>query len=219
MSEFWQGILPLQHKGPESIQEFLKQSYDIHNLIAGIKALTTSFTMDGLEQCRRSLGGHGYCAYNAIPTLIASHGMGTAGAGDNTVLSQQCARYLVTSYNKILGGKKLSGSVEYLNNWETILKNGVSDKLNFKDPYEILAVLRYLSVKVIINAANLLTNDVSNGISMEDSWNNNMMQILYASTIHSILSIYESFLKSVDSATPSVKAIVTVKEFFLFNYL
>lgn len=46
------------------------------------------------------MGGHGYSAYNAIGGLIADFGVITTGGGDNGVLFQQTAKFLLQGYRK-----------------------------------------------------------------------------------------------------------------------
>ena len=39
---------------------------DMHGLVSGLKALFTSFTVDGLEEARRSCGGAGFSMHSGI---------------------------------------------------------------------------------------------------------------------------------------------------------
>jgi acyl-CoA oxidase len=82
----------------------------VHAITAGLKAFTGWWAVDAMEMCRRALGGHGYSAYNAVSGLIADWGVITTGGGDNMVLAQQCARYLLGALQKAVGGKKNIGN-------------------------------------------------------------------------------------------------------------
>lgn len=74
---------------------FLKPLADVHNTSCGLKAFCTWWGAEALEACRRCMGGHGYSQYSTIPRLIADFGVMTTGGGDNIVLAQQTAAYLL----------------------------------------------------------------------------------------------------------------------------
>ena len=108
---YWKESIALSEKGPSEQKEFLQRAADVHIVTAGLKAFTGWWAVDAMEMCRRSLGGHGYSAYNAIAGLIGDWGVITTGGGDNIVLAQQCARYLLGSLKKVLAGKKVGGNI------------------------------------------------------------------------------------------------------------
>ncbi|KAI7892206.1 acyl-CoA dehydrogenase/oxidase [Mucor mucedo] len=74
---------------------YLNHMGDMHALSASLKGLAGWYATDILETCRRSCGGHAYSSYNAIGHIIGDWGVMTTGGGDNVVLLQQCARYLL----------------------------------------------------------------------------------------------------------------------------
>ena len=64
-------------------------------------------------------GGHGYHAYSSIPSLTNSFAVGTTGGGDNYVLTQQCASYLLKSFQQIVNEKKAEGdSINYFQDFK-----------------------------------------------------------------------------------------------------
>ena len=67
-----------------------------------MKAFVTWWGTEALESCRRCLGGHGFHSFSAIPSLIADFGVYTTGGGDNIVLAQQTARYLMKTFEVII---------------------------------------------------------------------------------------------------------------------
>jgi acyl-CoA oxidase len=70
---------------------------EVHATSAGLKAFTTWIAADGIEECRRACGGHGYSKFSALPTLFANYVPAVTFEGDNYVLVQQTARYLIKS--------------------------------------------------------------------------------------------------------------------------
>ncbi|KAI8641874.1 hypothetical protein BD408DRAFT_345331 [Parasitella parasitica] len=107
---------------------YLDHMGDMHAMSACLKGLAGWYATDILETCRRSCGGHAYSAYNAIGHIIGDWGVMTTGGGDNVVLLQQCARYLLyrleqnLEYDEYPDLKFKSSSI-YIKHAKTYLKN------------------------------------------------------------------------------------------------
>jgi acyl-CoA oxidase len=71
---------------------------DWHATAASLKSLWTWWCLDSIETSRRSLGGHAFSSFNAVTGIWRDVGVLTTGGGDNYVLAQQCAQYLIKSY-------------------------------------------------------------------------------------------------------------------------
>jgi len=61
---------------------------EAHACTAGLKSLTTSATADGIEECRKLCGGHGYLCSSGLPELFAVYIPACTYEGDNIVLLQ-----------------------------------------------------------------------------------------------------------------------------------
>jgi len=83
-----------------------KELNDVHAIAAGMKAVSSWSTRDALIVCRDCLGGHGISVYNRLAGMIRDFQVQTTWDGDNTVLSQQTARYLISAMQKVFEGKK-----------------------------------------------------------------------------------------------------------------
>ncbi|XXG75815.1 hypothetical protein AAC387_Pa08g0307 [Persea americana] len=68
---------------------------EVHACTAGLKSLTTTATADGIEECRKLCGGHGYLCSSGLPELFAVYVPDCTYEGDNTILLLQVARFLV----------------------------------------------------------------------------------------------------------------------------
>jgi acyl-CoA oxidase len=62
---------------------------EVHACTAGLKSITTSVTADGIEQCRKLCGGHGYLCASGLPELYAAYVPACTYEGDNTILLLQ----------------------------------------------------------------------------------------------------------------------------------
>lgn len=79
---------------------------------AGVKAITTRFANDALQECREACGGAGYLAENRIVGLRADADVFATFEGDNTVLLQQVAKALLGDYGRIWGELNTVGMVQ-----------------------------------------------------------------------------------------------------------
>jgi acyl-CoA oxidase len=86
----------------------------VHASTAGLKALTTGFTADGIEECRKLCGGNGYLMASGLPDLYCAYVPACTYEGDNYILFLQVARYLMKVASLLASGEKLSGAAEYL---------------------------------------------------------------------------------------------------------
>ncbi|KAI9290823.1 acyl-CoA oxidase [Neoconidiobolus thromboides FSU 785] len=73
-----------------------------HAISTALKVYTTQISADGVEIARRTLGGHGYLASSNMPNLVNTTVASMTYEGDNSLLTQQTARYLVKQYKKII---------------------------------------------------------------------------------------------------------------------
>ena len=66
----------------------------LHATSSALKSLCTTIGSDGIEECRRACGGHGFSMSSGLPQIYASSMTGFTPEGDNWLLTQQSARYL-----------------------------------------------------------------------------------------------------------------------------
>ncbi|GMF16413.1 unnamed protein product [Phytophthora fragariaefolia] len=92
---------------------------DIHGTMSGFKAFCTWDVQQGIDACRQSCGGNGYSKYTGLAELLADFSVMVTFEGDNTVMAQQTAHYLIRSVDKLCRGEKLAGSVQYLEREES----------------------------------------------------------------------------------------------------
>jgi acyl-CoA oxidase len=62
---------------------------EVHASTAGLKALTTGFTADGIEECRKLCGGNGYLMASGLPDLYCAYVPACTYEGDNYILFLQ----------------------------------------------------------------------------------------------------------------------------------
>ncbi|KAJ9634440.1 hypothetical protein H2204_006265 [Knufia peltigerae] len=68
---------------------------ELHSTSAGLKSLATELAANGVETCRRAMGGHGYGGGTGLVQLNADYLSKPTVEGDNWMITQQVAQYLI----------------------------------------------------------------------------------------------------------------------------
>lgn len=77
----------------------------MHSMSSGLKSLCTMLAADGIETCRRAMGGHGYGGGSGLIQLNNDYLSKPTVEGDNWMITQQVAAYLI---------KKMTAAAESL---------------------------------------------------------------------------------------------------------
>ena len=67
----------------------------MHSMSSGLKSLCTTLAADGIETCRRALGGHGFGGGSGLIQLNNDYLSKPTVEGDNWMITQQVAAYLI----------------------------------------------------------------------------------------------------------------------------
>ncbi len=79
---------------------------EFHALASALKALSTWNAIKGIQKCREICGGIGYSAYNRLGALLADTDVTQTFEGENSVLIQQTAKFLIDVVRDKLKGKE-----------------------------------------------------------------------------------------------------------------
>ncbi|KAF2667106.1 acyl-CoA oxidase [Microthyrium microscopicum] len=90
-------------------QEFaIAELADLHATSCGLKSLASTTTADGLETSRRACGGHGYSSFSGIGDVSTNYLPNVTWEGDNYMLTQQVARYLIKTARSVMDGAPIT---------------------------------------------------------------------------------------------------------------
>jgi acyl-CoA oxidase len=93
-------------RSEHSLDSDNSQLAELHSTSAGLKSLATDLSANGIETCRRAMGGHGFSGATGLVQINADWLSKPTVEGDNWMITQQVARYLL----KIMG--QVAKSVE-----------------------------------------------------------------------------------------------------------
>ncbi|KAL4744305.1 hypothetical protein BDW72DRAFT_209114 [Aspergillus terricola var. indicus] len=75
---------------------------DLHSLSSGLKSLGSDLAANGIETCRRAMGGHGFGGGSGLVQLNADYLSKPTVEGDNWMITQRMARYLIKKVDLIV---------------------------------------------------------------------------------------------------------------------
>ncbi|KAF9103948.1 fatty-acyl coenzyme A oxidase [Mortierella sp. GBA35] len=204
--------------GDASMQDTLDTLKETHATSAGLKAFCTWSTLNAIEACRQTLGGHGYSAYTGLATTYNDFAVHCTWEGDNTILTLQSGRYLVSCYREALAGKAQPEGVDYLNHLDTLLNQGCAAKTNedILDFDVIQQAWGVVTANVVKKAGDDFEASLKSGMSPEAAYEECSQARLAAAKIHSFGYIFRRFAQAVKSAPEGLRAILT-KVCFLYG--
>ena len=108
-------------KQDENVEKFLEENNplveQLHAISSVLKAKTSWFASECLEECRQSMGGHGYSSYSKMGALYSNNDVNLTWEGDNHVLIQQTTKYVLEQAQKALQkGEKSNNSLLHFMN-------------------------------------------------------------------------------------------------------
>ncbi|KAH8811029.1 acyl-CoA dehydrogenase/oxidase C-terminal [Xylogone sp. PMI_703] len=126
---------------------------DLHSTSSGLKSLCTDLAANGIETCRRAMGGHGFGGGSGLVQLNSDYLSKPTVEGDNWMITQQVARYLIKKAKEVSSNKKNSSINATEENLREYLQNDQRQVFNvFNDDAAILNAFKrraaYLTFEV-----------------------------------------------------------------------
>jgi acyl-CoA oxidase len=124
----------------------------VHALAAGLKAYVTSEATDSAEDCRKLCGGHGYMVISGLPDIIGAVAGGATFEGENYVLWQQTARYLLKQLDRLQDGGDVDAQTQYLTATKDPIEPCIASGKQFLDPDVQLVIYRDRARRLVLTA-------------------------------------------------------------------
>nr|CAG8543188.1 12636_t:CDS:10 [Entrophospora candida] len=193
---------------------------DLHASSSGLKSLTSTMAVDAIEDCRRACGGHGYSSFSGFSKFYQDYLPNTTWEGDNYILTQQTARFLLKSYRDLVNGKVING---YGNPSEYLLDylNNPTDKCQATESNHFLDHATQLKI-FGHRAAHLISKTIDKLDNRNASWNSSLVEISKISKAHCQYLLVRNFTGALGdgsrlgdeeqrilSASPNLKNVLT----------
>ncbi len=177
---------------------------ELASISAGLKSLCTLIAVTGIEDCRKCCGGNGYLLSSGISQLSLDYLWQITAEGDYIILSLLTARYLLKCVGNVMGGKKVTGIVEYLNvlstdgfSLEKIFPGEARNSVEFTNLDYLFNLFKFRAIKRNTLVALDFNEYVSNGMKFEEAWNNCANDLLSATYAHSYYIILSNFITKI----------------------
>lgn len=203
-------LVARRHEVEQGGQIDLADLPELHATSAGLKAVCCVVAADGIEDLRRSCGGHGYLMSSGIAPMEADFkGPNTTAEGDYVLLSLQTARFLMKCYDAARNGDKVEGqlgaALSSLREKDfSVARDGrrtmgceFGDRSSLTSVPFLLGLFQYRAVTAIARAGEALTRSRESGLPHEESWNKAATLLYRAACSHVHFFIFEKFVASI----------------------
>ncbi|KAG1121911.1 hypothetical protein G6F42_011973 [Rhizopus arrhizus] len=166
---------------------------DLHASSSGLKSLTTTMAIDAIEDCRRACGGHGYSMFSGLGQFYQDYLPNVTWEGDNYILTQQTARYLLKTFRNVVAGKaepsEYNQTVTYLTQFlqNPKAKCPATKPEDFLNPELILSAFGFRAAFGIAQVAEQIDRHGR-------SWNSMLVEISRISKAHSQFMLIRNFI-------------------------
>lgn len=196
-------------KPSPKLLSLIDQLKETHATSAGLKAFCSWKALDIIEGCRQACGGQGYSSYSGLASLYQDFCVQCTWEGDNTVMTLQLGRFLVSSYrDKVQKNKQLPDGIGYLNalpgNLKTVCPKN-ADPTNFKIIAEAMDVTCANAVTV---AGEEFSRLIASGCKEDEAYEKSAIHRFNAAKLHCVNYIYRKFLAALDNAPAGLKPIL-----------
>ncbi|KAJ1668112.1 fatty-acyl coenzyme A oxidase [Coemansia sp. RSA 1813] len=209
------GELGEDDQGP-AVQDAIKNLKETHATSAGLKAFCTWMCLNIIDQCRQSLGGHGYSAYTGLSQAYSDFAVHCTWEGDNTILTLQCGRYLVATALDARKGQPLPDNLAYLR--DTVSADGSvvakACKGDSVDQVSALDTLKAAWSSVAANAIRSAVRDfeagLAKGMTKDDAYEFSSAARLHAARMHTYTYLLHRFAAQVDRSPAPLRSVLTL---------
>ncbi|CAK8539506.1 unnamed protein product [Lathyrus sativus] len=194
---------------------------EAHACTAGLKSLTTTATADGIEECRKLCGGHGYLTSSGLPELFAVYVPACTYEGDNTVLLLQVARHLVKTISQLGSGKKPVGTTAYLARVEQLLQyqSDVTRAEDWLKPNVVIGAFEARAARMNVAVAQ----NLSKFTNPEEGFQELSADLVEAAAAHCQLIVVSKFIEKLQQDIPGkgvkqqLQALCSIYALFLLH--
>ncbi|KAM0061445.1 putative acyl-CoA oxidase, acyl-CoA dehydrogenase/oxidase and middle domain superfamily [Helianthus debilis subsp. tardiflorus] len=180
----------------------------------GLKSITTTATADGIEECRKLCGGHGYLVSSGLPELFAVYIPACTYEGDNVVLLLQVARFLVKTVSE-LGYKKPVGTTAYMGRVASLMQNNcaVQTAEGWLNPGAIVEAFESRAARMAVRCGRQLAEFEN----PEEGFAELSIDLVEAAVAHCQLIVVSKFIEKLQQDIPG-KGVKQTLEMLCYVY-
>ncbi|EGR32700.1 hypothetical protein IMG5_073500 [Ichthyophthirius multifiliis] len=155
---------------------------ELHAKSSVVKAQASWMAAEIIQNCREILGGHGYSSLNRLSQLYRDNDINTTWEGDNTVLLQQTAKFLLDIVRQILKGQEILHKTAQFITLQPVdeQKWSANDVSKFKQKNIIIEALEW-RVNLLLQRSGLKLQENLQNQNTFDAWNDT--QVFYLNNV------------------------------------
>ncbi|CEJ01326.1 Putative Acyl-coenzyme A oxidase [Rhizopus microsporus] len=181
---------------------------EVHATSCALKSWGTRRSTDGIEECRKAMGGHGYSIFSGVADMFATFVPSNTYEGDNYVLSQQVARFLL---KQLASQKQVYSSAAYVK--EDVKLLPIKSHEQLLDPNVQLALFKARSARLVRQLAQQLQVGHSWSEVSVECWDINFAHAEYL-VVHSMIQKAQQV-----KSTPLGDVLKRLTDLFCLHYL
>jgi len=182
---------------------------DIHSSTSSLKSFTTIVAADGIEECRKACGGHGFLQASGLPELFTTYLQNPTVEGDNHMLPQQVIKVLLKLVQAVQTEEDLTPytqcdcwalvpslkAILLKDDGSTSTKSSVvSTPEDLMHVPTLIDLFRHVAARLLVEIAQQLqTNMTQEGKTMQQAWNESLIQMARASQAYAKLLLLTNF--------------------------
>lgn len=174
---------------------------ELHAASSGLKSLCTTLAADGIETCRRAMGGHGFGGGSGLIGINADYLSKPTVEGDNWMITQQVAQHLIKKMDECLKG----GALDQKDGTTRMFKDYIGKRRKI-DAHEMINATGNFDDQAIVSAFALRATEMSHRayearIVHCRPWNSLLIQLHRLSRAYSEFILISTFHEALQSST------------------
>lgn len=206
----------------KDLQGNLSSLPELHATSSGLKAVGTWYANDAIETCRQTLGGMGYSSYAGLASVRADWAVMCTWEGDNTVLSLQCARFLVKQAVNIARGKTPSGVTRYIAEADASAKAAPAlTEAQWRDPAFQLRSMHHRTARKIREVTRWIDEEAKRSkVSYAVAAERLSVECMAIAKLHCYCYMLECFIEGVARAPKELQSVLaTQRDLFALSHM
>jgi acyl-CoA oxidase len=187
---------------------------DIHASSSALKSFCTTLAGDGIEDCRKACGGHGFLQCSGLPELITTYLQNPTVEGDNNMLPQQVMKVLL----KLVHAVKINEGLEQyqpcdssalIPSLSAIIHTSGSERCSAIGPDDmcdlqvLLLAFRHRAARLLVQVATQISSEIKIELTVQDAWNRALVSMARASRAYALYLLLQGFVDGLDNENQS----------------
>jgi len=170
-----------------------EEATDIHASSSALKCCTSTIATDGLEDCRKACGGHGFLQSSGLPELVCTYLHHATVEGDNHMLPQQVLKVLLKMVQTLQAGgdandyrkcdcglliPSIMAILQQQTQGTTPIQCRARSEQDMQSLPLLLSAFEHRAARLLLGVAqHIQTATKTNGKSPLDAWNDALLEM------------------------------------------